>query len=70
MVQLVTLSGDRRVCELIFHILQVACAGGMSNERGEELYNEILTHYLAFSIEATDAFLEDLLKIATSEQED
>jgi len=63
MEQCLSLANDVRVCVLIYQILEVARAGGMSEERQRELYDEILTHYSELRIDATEPFFQDLFKI-------
>ena len=63
MEQFMSLASDKRVSGLIFQILEFACAGGMSEERREELYNEILDYYSELTFEATESFFEDIVRL-------
>lgn len=60
-----SLANDKRMMVLIVQILEVAQGGGMSEEKAEEIYNELMSCYSELKIEAADAFFNELSKIFT-----
>lgn len=63
MDQNLSLSNDRRITGIIVQILEVAQAGDMTEDRAEEMYYEIMTHYTNLRIDAADQLVEDIIKI-------
>lgn len=60
-----SLAEDKRISTVIYQILTVAQAGGMSEVRAKEIYYEIITYYSELKDEVAEELIDELINIIT-----
>ena len=65
-----SLSQYRQICCVVFHMLEVAQAGGMSKKQAERTYHQLLNSYSTMKGSAFWLFREEIIRLLVTPDSD